>query len=61
MTLMTHEQRVEAKAREIQERLGILNRQRKPQRRRLLAELQNAAMDDIHGAGMGECDSNGEA
>lgn len=37
MTLMTHEQRVEAKAREIQERLGILNRQRKPQRRRRLA------------------------
>lgn len=28
---------------------------------RLLAELENAAMDDIHGVGMSECDANGGA
>ena len=37
MTLMTHEQRVEAKAREIQEALGIVNRAPKVQRRRRVA------------------------
>lgn len=37
MTLMTHEQRVEAKAREVQEALGIVNRAPKVQRRRRMA------------------------